>query len=887
MSNPTAAARPIDFAAAFQTLTGNAPFPWQWELFRLFCAGLFPPSCNLPTGVGKTSVIPVWLFALAVDPTVVPRRLVYVVNRRTVVDQSTQEAERLRERLASVPALKAGLQALCAVPTDTPLAISTLRGQFADNGEWRNDPARPAIVVGTVDMVGSRLLFNGYGTGFRTKPLHAGFLGQDVLLVHDEAHLEPAFQDLLVAIEREQQRCKELRSFRVMELSATSRGQAKPFELTDAERHPPSEIPDPPIEPTHVVWRRLKAHKSLHLVPVDDEKKELADKMVDLALTDRFKLSGQAIMIFVRSVENVEKIVSKLHKQKQNVQQLTGTLRGLERDRMADPRRVDGCPIFARFLKQPKPDAPEDERWRIDPTPGTVYLVCTSAGEVGVNISADHLVCDLSTFDSMAQRFGRVNRFGDRDDTEIHVVHPVEFDGENALERRRALTLRLLGRLHGNASPAALDALGSRRKRLAFAPTPVTLPTSDILFDAWALTTIRGRLPGRPPVEPYLHGLSEWQPPETHIAWREEVSLVAGPLREEYMPQDLLDDYPLKPHELLRDVSSRVYERLKKLAAPKETTVWIVSEDDSVAVTSLGELVESGKDAISYKTVLLAPQAGGLAVGMLRPDSTAANDVADEWYEGTDKKCLRRVRVWEDDENFDEKTSGMRLIRRLEFSRDQDDVEAEGRTWLWFERPGQADDEGSRSAKKPIRWHEHTDDVTKNAALIVQALGLPIELQTAVKLAAKFHDLGKKRELWQRSIGNPSPKSWLAKSGRDESGKLMKPIDLTDYRHEFGSLLDLQEEREFQALTGDSQELVLHLIAAHHGRARPHFPVDEAFDPEPNGKDVSAIAAKVPQRFARLQRRFGRWGLAYLESLLRAADYAASANPSEFLEDVK
>jgi CRISPR-associated endonuclease/helicase Cas3 len=77
------------------------------------------------------------------------------------------------------------------------------------------------------------------------------------------------------------------------------------------------------------------------------------------------------------------------------------------------------------------------------------------------------------------------------------------------------------------------------------------------------------------------------------------------------------------------------------------------------------------------------------------------------------------------------------------------------------------------------------------------------------------------------------------------------------------------------------QELVLHLIAAHHGRARPHFPPDEAFDPERPQQIADEMAAKVPQRFARLQRKYGRWGLAYLESLLRAADWAASANPSQ------
>ena len=99
--------------------------------------------------------------------------------------------------------------------------------------------------------------------------------------------------------------------------------------------------------------------------------------------------------MFVRKVEDVDKVTKKLPRG--SFEQLTGTLRGKERDELV------AKPIFQRFL--PKA-APKTE---------TVYLVCTSAGEVGVNLSADHLVCDLSTFDSMAQRFGRVNRFGDRD----------------------------------------------------------------------------------------------------------------------------------------------------------------------------------------------------------------------------------------------------------------------------------------------------------------------------------------------------------------------------------------------------------------------------------------------------------------------------------------
>jgi CRISPR-associated endonuclease/helicase Cas3 len=262
---------------------------------------------------------------------------------------------------------------------------------------------------------------------------------------------------------------------------------------------------------------------------------------------------------------------------------------------------------------------------------------------------------------------------------------------------------------------------------------------------------------------------------------------------------------------------------------------------------------------------------------MLTATSLAADDVADQWLD--EKGQQRRVRAWDDDPQLDKKSKGMRLVHRIKFQTDADD--GTGRSWLWFERPGKADNEDSKSAGEPVRWQVHTNDVTKNATHVGAALRLTSELRAAVALAAKFHDLGKKRDLWQRSIGNPNPKDCLAKSG----GK-MKPVRLTEYRHEFGSLLDILGEEEFRTLKDEPelQDLVLHLVAAHHGRARPHFGVDEAFDPESKDEDASNTAADVPRRFARLQRKYGRWGLAYLESLLRAADWAASANPSAFLE---
>ncbi len=875
-----------DFATAFAVLTGNAPFPWQQELYRRFVEGKIPTSCDLPTGLGKTSVIALWLIALANHPDRLPRRLVYVVNRRTVVDQTTTEVEKLRENLRDDPraaALLDNLKKLCAIPLEEdelPLAISTLRGQFADNREWSADPARPAVVAGTVDMIGSRLLFSGYRVGFKGKPLHAGFLGQDALLVHDEAHLEPAFQELIETIQREQ--CKRewvgprppvpcwRKHLQIMALTATSRNEDSTgnggFELTEAEKSAPMEVPDPPTEPLHIAWRRLKARKAIHFLSVEDEKKELVDTINELALSGKFKGSGQAILIYARTVENAEKIVDKLNKAKQQVQQLTGTMRGLERDDLPKDR------LFTCFL--PASSRPDG----VTPAKGTVYLVCTSAGEVGVNLSADHLICDLTTFESMSQRFGRVNRFGDRADTEIHVVHPKKFDENDPYEQRRKKTLRLLQQLNGDASPAALSQLDLATRQAAFALKPDIPLATDVLFDSWALTTIHEELPGRPPIEPYLHGIPERELPETHVAWREDVELLRNAGISDKQLGELLADYPLKPHELLRDRSDRVFKRLHSLADEHGSQmVWLIDDHGEVKTVPLGKLLEN-KERINWVTVVLPPSMGGLApTGTLGKGAAREQlDVADELYQDGEQ---HRKRIWDDDRP----PPYMRLVRTIDTNPEADQAEeetADRRFWHWYVRPKSADDDGSKTASQaPVKWGDHTDQVTIYAKNIAAKLCLPPDLHRALELAGRSHDFGKKRELWQRSIGNPNPTDWHAKSGKAKSGKDWKPLDITDYRHEFGSLLDVRDNLEFQELSHDLKDLVLHLIAAHHGRGRPHFPPEEAFDPEPKGKDVVSIAAEVPRRFAQLQRKYGRWGLAYLESLLRAADYAASARP--------
>lgn len=867
------------FRLWYSALTDQpAPFHWQERLFLCFLSGEIPPLVSIPTGCGKTAAIVIWLLALAhqarrADQTItLPRRLVWVVNRRVVVDQATKEAAKLRQKLRDrsireLDAVRQGLATLATDSTELP-ALSTLRGELADNAEWREDPARPAIIVGTVDMIGSRLLFNAYGRGYRSRPLHAAYLGQDALIAHDEAHLEPAFHELLRAVEMEQRASGDLRPLRVMALTATGRvDDATAFTLLESEI-------------TGEIQRRVEAKKKIAFHPVPDEK-AIAGKVTDLAI--QLKDSGQAILIFLRRVEDVLKTAEELRRARLKTETLTGTLRGYERDDLAKSNS-----IFARFLRNPETEV-ED---------GTVFLVCTSAGEVGVDMSGDHLICDLTPFDSMAQRLGRVNRFGEGE-AKVEVVHIAQNEGageaargQSSFELACQRTLELLTLLSREADermdgcPLALMGLPEDARFRAYAPRPAAPPATDVLFDMWALTTFRGKLAGRPPVVRWLHGEADWQPPETHVAWRSEVELIPDEVLKLHEPEDLLDDYPLKPHELLRDVTDRVKKQIQKIAGRHQALrIWVIRPDGSVNVEDIRTIIDK-RHELADCTIVLPPAAGGLRKGMLDGDAEFEEgekyDVSGLWLD--EDGAPRRCRVW----SGEEVPGGMRLVRAIDLVQaEEEDLEspednAGGRRWCWYVRPHSADDEGSRSAAKEQDLEEHLSQTQELARRMTSKLNLAGDESSAVALACLWHDLGKSRAIWQRSIGNTDAHRVLAKA----AGRMM-PERLSKYRHEFGSLMDVQGLPEFQNLKPHVQDLVLHLISAHHGRARPHFPDEEAFDPEYREQEAMTAAREAPRRYARLQRRYGRWGLAYLESLVRSVDATISRADSAILELLK
>ncbi|MEK7764703.1 MAG: DEAD/DEAH box helicase family protein, partial [bacterium] len=93
------------FTSALGLSEGEAPFPWQAALLDRFMKNGIPRALDIPTGLGKTAIMGIWIVARAQGADV-PRRLVYVVDRRAVVDQATMEAERIRNWVESQPHMK-------------------------------------------------------------------------------------------------------------------------------------------------------------------------------------------------------------------------------------------------------------------------------------------------------------------------------------------------------------------------------------------------------------------------------------------------------------------------------------------------------------------------------------------------------------------------------------------------------------------------------------------------------------------------------------------------------------------------------------------------------------------------------------------------------------
>lgn len=488
---PTRDAR---IAEVFKQITGYPPYAWQANWARKLTNGK-ARHVNAPTGCGKTALIACWMASYSVAPQQVPTRICWVIDRRGVVDQTVAEARQWATRMRQL-----GI--------DIP--VSTLRGEKRDDVAL--DPTRPAVIVGTTDMIGSRLLMRGYGVSWKQHAPYAGLLTHNTLIALDEAHLSRPFLKLAEQIADR----RDVQNLHVISVSASL---GKKF-IGPA-------LDDPDLEDG--LRRRLTATKGLRLSP----KAEPVVEALKLADAER------RVMVIVRRPVDAQAIARRLK-----------TETGLPVLLVTGQQRT-----HERMAMQEEELAP----WRAEiPIERTSrYLVGTSAIEVGMDITCETLISDWTDAVGIQQRCGRLNRAGTAKDAQLIICgEPGDEEPDDEPKQSRGATER--------KTRAWLE-----RKRDVSPEHLKDAPSDAIYRDAeWvpllqediallSCTTKPAPVP-RIPVDVLIHGIQPAITPTIDVAVRAELDELDDYVRDGHQHPDRWPSaslevwrkhYPVRSHE--------------------------------------------------------------------------------------------------------------------------------------------------------------------------------------------------------------------------------------------------------------------------------------------------------------------------------------------------
>src|SRR4051812_27413682 len=480
----------IDFASFYQGIHRREAFDWQIRLADRVAAVGWPEYLDLPTAAGKTAVLDVAVHALACEAGLplgerrAPMRIAFVVDRRVVVDDVAIYAGHIADELSKAlishdtdPALAEAARRLAAMSGDVPLLVSVLRGGAPHDRAWTRSPSQPTICVSTVDQVGSRLLFRGYGVSNGMQPVHAGLLGIDCLFVMDEAHLSAPFVRTLrsaASFSGPSWRSAEvpLPALRTVVMSATlppvsgtatdmkaspdvfhldhadlsndaalSRrlSRPKPAQLIgpaseaeggkedkprrrssgrnagkDVEKTAAKATANPASQPTDAV---SEATPASHAAMFIHHALRLLD---DLPALPKSRRGTDAIVgIVVNRVALAREIatLAKAARPDAQVTLLTGRVRPAERDRLLET-----------LLPALRPGRTAATAPAIG---GPRIVVATQCIEAGADLDFDILVSELAALDALRQRFGRLNRIGTLDTGVSAIIAPAEIPADD------------------------------------------------------------------------------------------------------------------------------------------------------------------------------------------------------------------------------------------------------------------------------------------------------------------------------------------------------------------------------------------------------------------------------------------------------------------------
>lgn len=365
----------MDFAAFFTHATGAPPYPYQ---VRFAESDELPDLLAVPTGAGKTATaILGWLYRRRFgDPARTPRRLVFCLPMRTLVEQTVAVAQTWLTRLSLAQ----------------EVGLHMLMGGAVDDA-WEEHPERDAILIGTQDQLLSRALNRGYAMSRFRWPIHFALLNNDVLWVIDETQLFGVGLSTTAQLHAFRKEMSGFGPHHCLWMSAT----LDPHQLAtiDLRARPLRSMGLGPDDHTGALLQRLQAKKAVHRLDVEVNKDhDLYARALSKAVHALHRPGARSLVVLNR-VERAQKLYAILRKNKLDCRLIHSRFRPVDRQQ-----------IQAEAL-------------------GRDYqgiIIATQAIEAGVDLSARLLITELAPWSSLVQRFGRCNRYGEHPDAEIHWV---------------------------------------------------------------------------------------------------------------------------------------------------------------------------------------------------------------------------------------------------------------------------------------------------------------------------------------------------------------------------------------------------------------------------------------------------------------------------------
>ncbi len=465
------------FEAFFREVTGHeAPYPYQVRLAEAAARGAWPELLEVPTGLGKTeAIVAAWMWGRLLAPQSTGRRLVYCLPMRTLVEQTRQVAERMVERT----------RARFEQVGQTAPEVAVLMGGELDE-RWELHPERPAILVGTQDMLLSRALCRGYAMRRGKWPVHFGLLHGDVLWVFDEPQLMGLGVETGAQLHALRAMLGAFGPAHSLWMSATlpptgrDRWNSGPAPaglytvdvqrwLEAQKREGLTRLALDAQDRAHPrVRRRLEASKRLERWDAGPSGATKGDVTKHLdALADR--LAAQASQIGQRGEPAL--VLAVLN----TVERAQQLYERLEKRRRREPalQRADLALVHGRMRPH---DRRRHEQLLYGGTQnGLRIVVATQAVEAGVDASARLLVTELAPWPSLVQRMGRCNRCGEHDEARVAWIDlpdalAAPYEASELQQARR-----LLERLQHDDACASPERL-SQLTRQHYVPPPRFVP---------------------------------------------------------------------------------------------------------------------------------------------------------------------------------------------------------------------------------------------------------------------------------------------------------------------------------------------------------------------------------------------------------------------------